>query len=536
MVRIASFAINQFNLARTLETQSRLFDAQIQIGSGKVSQDYTGIALDSRRLVNLKNAQAETQTYINGINIVDDRPRAMETNASGAFEVASRFRALLVSALNNETASVLPLNQNAEDQLAELAGLLNVKLDGRALFAGSRTDILPVDLDLLLRPDLALVNAAELTGGATTTGTGIKNLTGIVNVQVESGTSGDAFQLDFNSGTNQFTMTNLNGGLSQTVALGTLPAVGETKDLTFLVGPKRVVLTIDSTFDSGTSITTDTITGNIGGGAGAFGAISVTGTTGDISKITQNTIEITGTAAAATLTLNSSDGNFVASPVDLSAVSAPLAVTLLNTTTGASISLDVNVTTGLDDAAVFNANTEIRLDNFLENVAVSIGTVNVDEARPNDPGYDSSKPGYYKGDTAKATLRITDDMTVEYGITADQPGFEKLIRALYMVRIAKVSPGNIDRATLESALGLAAEAIKEIPDIVAQIGADGQTLAQLKNSHEDFLLSAQNTVSRIEDVDVAAAVARLSIEQTQLEASYMLTAQLRQLSLANFLR
>jgi flagellar hook-associated protein 3 FlgL len=296
------------------------------------------------------------------------------------------------------------------------------------------------------------------------------------------------------------------------------------------------VVTIDENFSLGASITTDTITGNVAGGAGAFGAITLTGTTGDISKINLNTIETSGTAANATLTLSSTDGNFVATGVDLSAGPSTVPVTLTNATTGATITLSVNVATALDDAAIANADTEIRLDDFLENVAASDGSVNVADARPGDPGYDPTNPGFYEGDNTKLSVRIDPNATVNYGVTADEPGFEKLFRALYMVRNANVTPGNIDRATLESALGLAIEAIQDIPDIRSRIGSDRLALEQMKGRHLDFNVYSNEAINQIESVDIVAAVARLSTEQVQLEASYMLTARLSQLTLANFLR
>ncbi|MHA1158749.1 MAG: flagellin [Alphaproteobacteria bacterium] len=121
-------------------------------------------------------------------------------------------------------------------------------------------------------------------------------------------------------------------------------------------------------------------------------------------------------------------------------------------------------------------------------------------------------------------------------MTVSEPGFEKLFRALYMVRNANVSTGNIDRATLESALGLAIEAVREIPDIRSTIGSDRLALEQMKNRHQDFVVYSGDAIDQIETVDIAAAVARLSSDQVQLEASYMLTARLSQLTLANFLR
>ena len=393
-------------------------------------------------------------------------------------------------------------------------------------------------MSVLLSPTVPLVDAAEFTGAATASTTGITGLTGISRVRVDSGTTGDAFQLTYDSGTKTFTVANLNGGASDTFVLNAAPAAGQTTDITFTVGTKRVVVTVDENFNLGTSIVTDTIVGNVdtsGAGVGAFGPITVTSTSGDISKIDLNTIETSGTAANATLTLSSSDGDFVAIGVDLSAI-ATVPVILTNATTGATVVLSIGVTTGLNDAAIADPDTEIRLGNFLQNVAASDGSVNVEEARPGDPGYDTANPGFYKGDSAKLYVRIDLNATIEFGIKANEPGIEKLVRSLYMVRNANVAPGSIDRATLESALGLVIEALNDLPDIRSKIGSDLLALEQMKTRHQDFTVFTNESISRIENVDVAAAVARLSIDQTFLEASYMLTARLSQLSLANFLR
>ncbi len=536
MIRFATLGTHQLTMARSLDAQSRLFETQIQISSGKVSRGYVGVAIDSRRLVNLENAVAQVSGFIKNIEVTESRLQLMENSVAGTFDVASRFRALLVNAISADNAPLLGLNQRAEDLLQELAGAINIKHDNRFLFSGNRIDSAPIDMSVLLATSLPLVDAAEFTGAATASNTGITGLTGISRVRVETGTTDDAFQVAFNSGTNTFTVTNLNGGGFDTAVVSSAPAAGQTSDITFTIGGKRVVVTIDENFNLGTSITTDTITGNIAGGTGVFGAITLTNATGDISKINQNEIETSGTAANATLTLSSTDGNFVATGIDLSTDASVVPVTLTNATTGATITLSVNVTTGLNDAAIADAATEIRLDDFFENVAASDGSVNVADARPGDPGYDATAPGFYEGDSTKLSVRIDPNATIEYGVTADESGFEKLFRALYMVRNATVTTGNIDRATLETALGLTMEAIKEIPDIRTRIGSDRLALEQMMNRHQDFVVFTNEAINKIESVDIAAAVARISIDQVQLEASYMLTARLSQISLVKFLR
>lgn len=539
MSKVPTFGVHQLTTGHMQETQRRLLETQMQISTGKVARDYLGVAVESRRLVSLEGSLREIKGFSANITTTQSRLQAMELSVSGVFDVASDFRTLLVTALNLDNASQLSLAQRAEAFIAEAAGMLNVREGDRYLFAGGRIGQPPIDTAVLLSDEAPLVNTAEFTGLTTNAGTGITGFTGISSVKTESGNSGDAFQLTYDSVTETFTMTNLNGGASANAPLGTPVLPGQTRDFEFSLGGERVVVTVDGSFDPGVSVATDTITGVVdtgGFGAGAFGPITVQSTAGDIGEIDRNVIETSGTAASATLTLSSSDGDFVATGVDLSTPAAAIPVTLVNATTGAEIRMQIDVATGFNDAAVSSNDTEIRLNNFLRNVAVSTGAVDAGATRPTDLGYDPANPSFYRGDDARLTARIDISATVSYGVTADEAGFEKLFRALFMVKEAAADPTNINRETLETALALSLEAIEDIPDIRSRIGADLLTLDRVQSRHQDVVVYTGEAISNIENVDVAAAVATLAAQETQLEASFLVTSRLSQLTLLNFLR
>ena len=140
MIRFATFGTHKLTQEQMLGAQSRLFETQMQISSVKVSRNYAGIAIESRRLVNLENAVTEVNGFIKNIDVTESRLQLMENAVSGTFDVASLFRNLLVNALNIDNASLLTLRQRAEDMLQELTGALNIKQDNRFLFSGSRID------------------------------------------------------------------------------------------------------------------------------------------------------------------------------------------------------------------------------------------------------------------------------------------------------------------------------------------------------------------------------------------------------------
>ncbi|MGB1547580.1 MAG: flagellin [Alphaproteobacteria bacterium] len=141
---------------------------------------------------------------------------------------------------------------------------------------------------------------------------------------------------------------------------------------------------------------------------------------------------------------------------------------------------------------------------------------------------------YYQGDNATLVAHVEENTDISYGIRADASGFEKLIRSLHMAKTTVTSP--LDRSRLEDALRLSEEAINEISDIRTNIGGSLKAVDLANTVHSDALLKVQENISNIENVDVAAAMTKLSNDQLHLEASFMVLARLSSLSLVNFLR
>ncbi|KZB62322.1 hypothetical protein AUP42_05095 [Thalassospira lucentensis] len=137
---------------------------------------------------------------------------------------------------------------------------------------------------------------------------------------------------------------------------------------------------------------------------------------------------------------------------------------------------------------------------------------------------------YYKGDQQQLTARIDDDYSIEYGVRADAPAFEKLIRSL------KIMSTTQDSTSLNIALGLINEATDELPNIQAKIGVDISTIERKETQHKDFAVFAANAISNIETVDVPLTLAELSQYETALQASFMSISRSSELSLVNFLR
>lgn len=536
MTRVSTFAVQQLTLSNTLSTQGRNQDLQIQVSSGKASRTYSGIASQSRQLINFETIREQSLTFTQNIETADRRLEVMEASTAQLFDVASGLRTLLLTALSGDNAENLVLQQQAQSMLEQTVDLLNTDLNGRFLFSGTRTDTAAISLEDLLNPQTPLVDSIEFTGAATTSGTGLFSTPGIVSLRVPSGSSGDAFQLTYD-GAGTLTLNNLANGASDTATVTAPPVAGGSADFTFSIAGTDVVLTIDDQFALATPITTQPITGSVAGGTGAFGTITINQTLGDISKITSNIVDIfspTADAANITLTLPSADGNFVATGVDFETAPGPQNVILTNATTGAEITLTVDVTTVLADATANDPGTEIDLDDALVNLAATAGATSFAAAGPGEIGYDPTAPAYYDGDTTKLAVRADENVTVDYGVTAADGGFEKLVRAIFITMKAS-APGAINLDDLENALGFIGAAIDEIPNIRSEIGSSRSTLENLKTSHADTVLLAERTIGDIEDADLAKAATLLAQNATQIEASFAILSRLNQISLLEFI-
>ncbi len=163
---------------------------------------------------------------------------------------------------------------------------------------------------------------------------------------------------------------------------------------------------------------------------------------------------------------------------------------------------------------------------------------------PVPPPFDATvDTGYYEGDTTISEVRIDDSVVVQYGITADEPAFEKIIRALDNVAQTTFSTPitTAQKAMLNDAITALTEATedngtdKTIGELTSDVVLDMRLLDSQKTTHQQFINFSSKTISDIENVDTAEAVTFLNFQQVQLQASYELIARIGSLSLVNFL-
>ena len=89
---------------------------------------------------------------------------------------------------------------------------------------------------------------------------------------------------------------------------------------------------------------------------------------------------------------------------------------------------------------------------------------------------------------------------------------------------------------LEDSLALVNQALGDVEDQRAAIGASRATLERANAAHDDARLLLQKVVGDVEDVDMAEAVTRMVGHQTTLQSAMLTLSRLEGLSLANYLR
>ena len=138
---------------------------------------------------------------------------------------------------------------------------------------------------------------------------------------------------------------------------------------------------------------------------------------------------------------------------------------------------------------------------------------------------------YYQGDDYTAFSKIGENRTVSYGIKADEPAFEKLIRSL---RNAVNNPN--DKNALRSSLALVQDvAQKDLPNLISGIGIKVAQSERIQNIHEQNVLVLTNTISEFKDTNIIDASAQLSQQNNILQASFSSFAKINQISLVNFI-
>src|SRR5437660_3364400 len=139
---------------------------------------------------------------------------------------------------------------------------------------------------------------------------------------------------------------------------------------------------------------------------------------------------------------------------------------------------------------------------------------------------------YYKGDGEIASVRVAADQSVAYGVTADNPALEQIMRVLKFV----ANSTTLSSTDITNALSLAGTALDATATVQAKLSNSAAQMESAKSLQSDYQSFAQTLGGDLTGVDVAAVTAQLSTYQAQLSASFSAISKIQGMSLASFLR
>lgn len=140
---------------------------------------------------------------------------------------------------------------------------------------------------------------------------------------------------------------------------------------------------------------------------------------------------------------------------------------------------------------------------------------------------------YYQGDEVRASSRIEEGAVLEHGVLASEAPFAHLIAALGLAGSAHAAD---DQAGLEAALSQVGEALSGIVDVRSRHAVATARVETVAESQQSTILYLDEVIASIEDTDLPEVMARLSRDQANLEAAYLVMGRLNSLSLTDYLR
>lgn len=147
ITRLSTAGLQQASLGDMTRLQSEMGEVQQQISSGKSVSSFQELSAQGQteRVLGFENQVQKANDYIRNNTIITNRAQAYNSSVSNVIDIAEQLRNLLLQRRTPTTANALPFTQMTDSYLSTIKSSLNVEVEGRFLFAGSKTDTQPVD-------------------------------------------------------------------------------------------------------------------------------------------------------------------------------------------------------------------------------------------------------------------------------------------------------------------------------------------------------------------------------------------------------
>jgi flagellar hook-associated protein 3 FlgL len=139
---------------------------------------------------------------------------------------------------------------------------------------------------------------------------------------------------------------------------------------------------------------------------------------------------------------------------------------------------------------------------------------------------------YYNGDDFQASVDVSNNLRITYGINASDPAFQKLIGA---INLGKSEEAKGAAANYSETGTMLDDAISGLIALQTDVGDNATTFENSTTAHSTAKATFQQQYSDANSPDVVQLTIETSQIQTALQASFSVFAKISQLSLLNFL-
>ncbi|MBF0324014.1 hypothetical protein [Magnetospirillum moscoviense] len=511
MTRIGTYGANQVYLSRINDIQLRSHEHMVQFNTGMKSQTYAGISRDSHQLINFENEISRVDQYIKGNATAKTRLDGMEISLNAIETTMNDFLDQLDDFYAKETrsqAEVTALQEQAYNSMLSLQSSLASSINGQYIFSGGRVNNEPV---------AQFANSFD-----------------------DFQTKWDGFDHPYPT-TRSGTLLELNatnaetGNVSFSAAAGTITAASLTTSPNVLsdipVGARITVA------DSAGGLNDDKEFTVRGVSVGAGGTV-----------ITVSPLVTEGPVAA-------SLKYYTTALPDQQQLNANL------TFTPGSDTIQVSNATGFTAGQVFEVSGTASNDGVYEVSSIVAGppdTITINSTKVTTQAAIStvtlSASSWYNGDNLALEHRVGQDRTIDLGVYASDPTFEKAFRAMAIIAQGQYGTAgglenNLDRIVaarylLNDAMNSPAgtsppygtELSSDLTSLQAAVGNNQALIATKNTIYTKFKGFLQTRASDLEQSDKTELAVLLKSDETALQAAYQTTSMVRELSLLNFMR
>ncbi|MDZ4368171.1 MAG: flagellin [Afipia sp.] len=472
-------------------------DLQRQLATGIKSDSYAKLGTDRNMVLSLSHQLSQLQTYTKTISQTQMRVQISSDALTRVAQIASSMKTTNITSgfelVNGKQTSA---QVTAAMQFDEIINLLNLRVEDRYLFGGRDTQTQPVAV-----PDAMLNGTGDKAG--------LKQFID-ERAQADLGVDG--------RGRLELDLTGTTVTLSEDAA----PSVFGFK-----------LAAADSSLSNVT----------VNGPAGAPAEIEVdfTGVPQAGEKLTLDFALPDGTTTRVTLTATTDNppaaGQFTIG-ADATATS-------------------VNFQAALDTAVQTEANTRLRAASAVEAANNFFDYANGGAPQRVDgppfgtatalrDGTQADTVFWYSGDQTgvpgnNMIAKIDDGRQLAYGARADQAAIRDTLKVAALMAAVEYTGSDPEESHSYKALTqrigttLNFEGTPSVESIVTGLGLTAATLANTQDRHDKMMATANEILGDIQNADPYEVGVKLTTLQTQLEASYQVTAMLSRMSLVNYL-